>query len=79
MKKEYALYLILAGIVLNGLDLVTSKAGTGGVVFGSTGFLTGINNKLPQVNVPTTSIPINLGGWLVIIGAVIYLFQRYAK
>lgn len=60
--------LLIAGLAMNALDTITAKNGSGGVLFGPTGFLKGIDESLPDTNVPGTDIRINLGGYLVALG-----------
>jgi hypothetical protein len=65
--------LIVIGLILNGIDTVTDQK-----VFGPNGWLAPVNDPLPDVNVPGTSLPINLGGWLVITGAIWLLVKRFS-
>lgn len=66
MRPEY---LIIAGLALNLVDVVTAKQGQGGILFGPTGWLRMIDEKLPHPTVPGTAIQLNLGGWLIVVGA----------
>lgn len=59
--------LMAAGGGLNLIDALTAKGADGGAVFGSTGFLKGINDKLP----------INLGLMLFGAGLGLFLWNRY--
>jgi hypothetical protein len=64
--------LLVIGLALNGIDVAMD-----GVLFGSQGKLKGLNDALPQTTIPGTEIPINLGGWLVIVGASWFLGKKY--
>lgn len=61
--------LMAVGGGLNLVDAITAKdSATGGAIFGTNGFLKGINDKLP----------INLGLMIFGAGAALFLYRRYA-
>lgn len=69
--RNLPMTLLIAGIAVNALDTLTAKNGGGGILFNSTdGFLKGIDSVLGDTMLPGTSIRINLGGYLVLIGAL---------
>jgi len=85
-QKNLPVTLIVIGASLNFIDVVTgSAAAGGGRLYGTQGYLRSINNALPQIKVPGTAglsstypdgLPLALGGYLVVIGAVWLLLRR---
>lgn len=76
-KHKIALYLIVAGVALNVVDAFTTKdAASGGAVFGANGFLKGIDASVPHPKI--MSVPINTAGWMVIAGAGLWAFNKWA-
>ncbi len=68
--------LIVMGLVLNMVDLGTDEEEQGGIVFGSKGFLTPANDALPDINLPIVGSRINIGGWLIIFGLLLFALKK---
>ena len=73
--------LIVLGLAMNVIELATTpatnKAG-GGKLFGATGYLKGVNDSLPVVQIPGTTSNINLGGYTLLVGLVWLLARKFA-
>lgn len=72
--------LIAVGLGLNIIELATTpntSGATGGVLFGSTGKLKGLNDSLPAVKLPGMDKNLNIGGWLILIGAAWWTAKRF--
>ena len=69
--RNLPMTLVIIGLAMNALDVLTAKADGGGILFNSTdGFLAGLDSSLPNVNLPGTSVRVNLGGYLIAIGGL---------
>lgn len=73
-NRKLAIGLIVAGIATNIVDTFSD-----GALFGSDGALKAINDPLPKVNIPGTSIPINIAGWVTVAGLALLLVQMARK
>jgi len=68
-------WLIVAGLGLNLVEYFTRKDTTGGVIFGSSGILTPINSKMPQL--PLGRLPANIATWLLLAGLIWFGVRRF--
>lgn len=69
--RNLPMTLLIAGLAMNALDVLTAKGDGGGILFNSTdGFLKGIDMSLPNMDLPGTSIRVNLGGYLIAAGGL---------
>jgi hypothetical protein len=79
MSKKTAYTLIAIGLALQVLDLATSKNGTGGVVFGDSGFLKPVDDKIPKLTLFRTNagaVQTNMAFWLIVAGVLFLLIKR---
>lgn len=84
MKKWFSMgklpmTLIVVGLGLNVVEIATTPAtsgASGGKLFGTTGILKSVNGMLPAMNLPGSAMPINIGGWMVIIGVVWLIIRK---
>lgn len=84
MKKYFSVShlpwtLIVVGLGLNIIELATTPTtnkANGGKLFGTTGWLKGVNDSLPKVQVPGTTTNVNLGGWLLFAGLLWLLVRK---
>lgn len=73
-NRKLAVGLIVAGIATNVIDTFSD-----GALFGPEGALKVINDPLPKVNIPGTSIPLNVAGWVTVAGLALLLVQALRK
>lgn len=83
--KDLPGILMVSGLALAVIEELTYKSGAGGMLFGSSGYLKGLNDMLPVWTIPGTKTvsvrypngyPINLSGWLLLIGAGLAVYRR---
>ena len=87
MKKNIPATLVMVGLALAVIEELTYKSGVGGVLFGTSGYLKGIDAMLPAWTVPGTKTlsvrypngyPVRLDGYLMGIGAGMLLYDKVA-
>jgi hypothetical protein len=79
MRKKTAYTLIAIGLALQVLDLATSKNGTGGVVFGDSGFLKAVDDRIPKLTLfrtDTGEVQTNMAFWLIAVGVLFLILKR---
>lgn len=68
MKYHWSSWLIVGGLAIDLVDAFTTPAGAaGGVFYGSTGFLAGIDAMIPSIHV---------GEAVAMAGVAIHLFKK---
>ena len=84
-SKKIPVALIMVGLALAIVEELTYKPGVGGVLFGTEGYLKGVNAMLPAWTVPGTAklsvrypagYPLRLDAWLVLAGGGWELWRR---
>jgi hypothetical protein len=87
MKKNLPATLMMVGLALAIIEELTYKSGVGGVLFGTSGYLKGINSMLPVWTVPGTKTvsarypngyPVRLDGLLMLTGASLAAYRKWA-
>lgn len=75
MKYHWSSWLIIGGLGLDLIDALTSSAGsTGGIVYGTSGFLNALDtSSLPLIGANSS---IHIGEVLAMVGVAIHLVQR---
>lgn len=76
VTKNFGITLMAIGIAAQGIDVLTAKEGRGGALFGDTGVLAPIDNKVPKITVPWVNVPTNIAFWVILVGLTIWFWKR---
>jgi hypothetical protein len=79
MNRKMAYTIIAAGLAMQIVDLATSRNGTGGVLFGDSGMLKFVDDKIPKLTLFRTdqgAVQTNVAFWFIAVGVVMLLIKR---